>query len=336
MIKTLRIVRVKKMNILITSAGRRTKLVEYFKNELKNEGSVIVTDCDNLAPTLYIADKSYIVPRIDDENYLYTIKEICKREDIDGILSLIDPELSLLSRHKDEFEELGVKVIVSDYDIVEICFDKMNMFRFLIDNGFKTAKTYDDFKDFSKDYKKRNITLPVFVKPRKGSASLGINKIDDIDILSILKSKDDNLLIQEFLDGKEYGIDVYVDLISKEVVSIYAKEKIKMRAGETDKAVSVVDNKLFDLIDDFIKKLGVVGPIDIDVFKINGEYYISEVNPRFGGGYLLAYEGGENFPYYIKNNLKGVANKRNIGEYKESIYMFKHDTLIIKEGSKLI
>lgn len=324
------------MNILITSAGRRTKLVEYFKNEFKDEGNVIVTDCDNLAPTLYIADKSYIVPRIDDESYLSTIKEICKKEDVDGILSLIDPELSLLSSHKDEFEELGVKVIVSDYDVVETCFDKMDMFQFLVDNGFKTAKTYDSLEEFNKDYEKENITLPVFVKPRKGSASLGINKIDDTDILNILKSEDDNLLIQEFLNGKEYGIDVYVDLISKEVVSIYAKEKIKMRAGETDKAVSILDNKLFDLIDYFIKKLGVVGPIDIDVFKVDGEYYISEVNPRFGGGYLLAYEGGENFPHYIKNNLKGIANKRNIGKYNEDIYMFKHDTLIIKEESKLI
>src|SRR5699024_3440678 len=166
---------------------------------------------------------------------------------------------------------------------------------------FKTAKTYDSFEKFNKDYKKGNIKLPVFVKPRKGSASLGINKVNDFDILRILKSKDDNLLIQEFLDGKEYGVDVYVDLISKEIVSIYGKEKIKMRAGETDKAVSILDDKLFDLIDDFIKKLGVVGPIDIDVFEVNDEYYISDVNPRFGGGYLLAYEGGENFPHYIKN-----------------------------------
>lgn len=324
------------MNILITSAGRRTKLIEYFKNEFKGEGNVIVTDCDNLAPTLYIADKSYIVPRIDDENYISTIKEICKKEDIDGILSLIDPELNLLSLHKNEFEELGVKVIISDYDIVETCFDKMAMFQFLVEKGFRTPKTYDSLKTFNKDYEKGEIALPVFVKPRKGSASLGINKIDDIDVLKILKSKDDNLLIQEFLDGKEYGIDVYVDLISKEIVSIYAKEKIKMRAGETDKAVAVLDDKLFKLIDDFITKLGVVGPIDIDVFKVNDEYYISEVNPRFGGGYLLAYEGGENFPKYIKNNLKGITNKRNIGKYKEDIYMIKHDTLIIKEKSKLI
>src|SRR5699024_5511581 len=151
---------------------------------------------------------------------------------IGGILSLIDPELTLFSLHRDEFEELGVKVIISDYDVVETCFDKMDMYKFLVGSDFKTAKTYDSFEKFNKDYKKGNIKLPVFVKPRKGSASLGINKVNDFDILRILKSKDDNLLIQEFLDGKEYGVDVYVDLISKEIVSIYGKEKIKMRAGE--------------------------------------------------------------------------------------------------------
>ncbi|MSS44353.1 ATP-grasp domain-containing protein [Anaerosalibacter bizertensis] len=318
------------MNILITSAGRRTKLVEYFKNEFKDDGKVIVTDCDTLAPALYIADKYYIVPRIDDPEYLSTIKEICKNEEIDGILSLIDPELSLLSYHRDEFEEIGTKVIISDYDVVETCFDKMNMYKFLVNNGFKTAKTYDSLIAFKEDYNMDNIDLPVFVKPRKGSASLGINKIDDFEILVILKSKDNELLIQEFLDGKEYGIDVYVDIISKEIVSIFAKEKIKMRAGETDKAVSIIDEKLFNIIDEFVKKLGTIGPIDVDVFEVNGEYYISEVNPRFGGGYLLAYECGENFPQYIKNNLEGIANKRNIGNYRDGIYMLKHDTLIIK------
>lgn len=329
-------VRVKKMNILITSAGRRTKLVSYFKEQFEGEGEVIVTDCDRFAPTLYIADKSYIVPRIDDENYIPKIKEICKKENIKGILSLIDPELSLLSYRRDEFENLGIKVIVSDYDTVETCFDKMDMFRFLLDNGFKTAKTYDKFEDFHTDYKVGKISLPVFVKPRKGSASLGINKIDDLEMLKLLKSKDDDLLIQEFLDGQEYGVDVYVDLISKEVVSIYAKKKIRMRSGETDKAVSVLDDKLFKLVEDFIKKLGVLGPIDIDVFEIDGEYYISEINPRFGGGYLLAYEGGENFPLYIKNNLKGIKNEKNIGSYEEGLYMFKHDTLVIKDKEELI
>lgn len=323
------------MNILITSAGRRIKLIQYFKNEFKNIGKVVVTDCDFLAPVLYIADIGYVVPKIDDKNYLDEIKKIIKKENIGAILSLIDTELNLLAEHKQELEKLGVKVIVSDKESIDICFNKFKMFEFLNRYGFKCAKTYDNVESFNDDYKNNDINLPVFTKPIDGSASINAKMVDNLEELSLIMKKNDDLLIQEFLDGKEYGIDVYVDLISKKVISIFIKDKIKMRSGETDKAVSIIDNKLFNIIEDFVIKLGVVGPIDIDVFKVKDEYYISEVNPRFGGGYLLAYESGENFPLYIKNNLIGYENIKNIGNYKENIFMIKHDTVTIIEKSKL-
>lgn len=323
------------MNILITSAGRRTKLIQYFKNEFKNIGKVVVTDCDYLAPVLYIADIGYVVPKIDDKNYLDEIKKIIKKENIGAILSLIDSELSLLAEYKEELEKLGVKVIVSDKESIDICFNKFNMFEFLNKYGFKCAKTYVNIESFNDDYKNNKIAFPVFTKPITGSASKNIKKVDNIEELNLIMKKNNDILIQEFLNGKEFGIDVYIDLISKKVISIFIKDKIKMRSGETDKAVSIIDNKLFNIIEDFVTKLGVVGPIDIDVFKVKDEYYISEVNPRFGGGYLLGYESGENFPLYIKNNLIGYENIKNIGNYKENIFMIKHDTVTIIEKSKL-
>lgn len=317
------------MNILIASAGRRTKLVQYFMNEFNKDGKVVVTDCDKLAPTMHIGAKGYIVPKITDENYISKIIEICKKENIDGILSLIDPELSLLAANSNKFEEIGVKVLVSDYKATELCFDKMRMFEFLREHGFKCAKTYCDIEKFKLDLKNNKISFPVFIKPRTGSASLGINKVDNIKHLEILFELSDDMIIQEFLDGQEYGIDVYTDFISKEIVSIFAKKKIRMRSGETDKAVSIKDDKLFELIKVFVSKLGTLGPIDIDVFKVGEDYYISEVNPRFGGGHLLAYECGDNYPKYIKNNLKNKINISNIGNYNPDIYMLKHDTLNI-------
>lgn len=320
------------MNILISSSGRRTKLVEYFINEFSNDGKVIVTDCDYLAPTMYIGAKGYIVPRITDENYIDEIIKICKMENINAIMSLIDPELSLLAKNKLKFEEIGVKVLVSEYEVTELCFDKMAMFKFLEENNFNCAKTYCDINKFKKDLESSSVKFPVFVKPRTGSASLGINKVDNIKHLEILFELSDDLIIQEFLDGQEYGVDVYTDFISKEIISIFAKKKIRMRSGETDKAVSIKDEKLFNIISNFVAKLGTLGPIDIDVFEVNGEYYLSEVNPRFGGGHLLAYECGDNYPIYIKNNLNNVSNNPNIGNYEESVYMIKHDTLNIIKG----
>lgn len=318
------------MNILIASAGRRSKLVEYFMNEFNNDGKVIVTDCDYLAPTMHIGAKGYIVPRITDSNYIEEVIEICKKENINAIISLIDPELSILAENKNLFDSIGVKVLVSNYKVTELCFDKMEMFKFLEENNFNCAKTYCNIEVFKNDLEKNIVEFPVFVKPRTGSASLGINKVDNIKHLEILFELSDDLIIQEFLNGQEYGVDAYTDFLSEEIISIFIKKKIRMRSGETDKAVSLKDDKLFELIKEFVMKLGTLGPIDIDVFEVNGEYYISEVNPRFGGGYLLAYECGNNYPSYIKNNLLGIENKCNIGNYDENRYMIKHDTLILK------
>mgnify|MGYP000113900049 FL=1 len=116
-------------------------------------------------------------------------------------------------------------------------------------------------------------------------------------------------MIQEFLDGQEIGADVYIDMVSGEVVSIFTKKKIVMRAGETDKAVSFKDEKLMELINQFVSVSGYRGQIDIDIFDVNGEYFISEVNPRFGGGYPHAYESGADHMKLIINNLEGKANK---------------------------
>ena len=108
-----------------------------------------------------------------------------------------------------------------------------------------------------------------------------------------------------------------------------------MRAGETDKSVSVKDKKLFELIKRFVKKAGVKGIIDIDIFDINGEYYISEVNPRFGGGYPHAYECGVNVPRMIINNIKGQENKEKIENYKENIYMMKYNEIRIIRSDEI-
>ncbi len=135
------------------------------------------------------------------------------------------------------------------------------------------------------------------------------------------------------MDGTEYGADVYIDMISGECTSIFLKEKIKMRAGETDKSVSVKDVNLFHQIEKIVEKCGFCGMIDMDIFKIGDEYYISEVNPRFGGGYPHAYECGVNMPEQVIKNLHGESNSDSIGCYKAGIYMMKYNEVVIKDLS---
>lgn len=318
-------------NVLILSAGTRNKVVQYFKKELNGEGRVIATDCSNLAPAIYDADKYYIVPRMTDEGYLDVILDICKNEQISGVLSLIDPELSLLSNNVEKFAEVGTKVIGSSYELCERSLDKYEMYKWLVDNGYKCAKSYMNKEEFFADLDDGTAKFPVFVKPARGSASISISKVTDRETVDLLFAHEDGLMIQEFLDGQEIGADVYIDMISGEVVSIFTKKKLKMRAGETDKAVSFKDEKLFELIKEFVDRAGYRGQIDIDIFDINGEYYISEVNPRFGGGYPHAYESGSDHMSLIVNNLNGKVNECVIGMYKENTYMMKYNELKVIE-----
>jgi carbamoyl-phosphate synthase large subunit len=320
------------MNILILSCGTRNKIVQYFVRELKDKGLVMAADCNNLAPALYEANKHFIVPRMDDRSYFEVILNICKENKIDGVLSLIDPELSLLAEHKDDFLSIGTTPIVSDYKVVEMCFDKYEMHKFLIDKSFKAAKSYINKEKFYSEIEAGVISYPVFIKPVRGSASININKVSSKEEVEMLFKLHDNLMIQEFIDGIEYGIDCYIDMISSEPVAIFAKEKIKMRAGETDKSVSVKDENLFGLIKSFVKAAELKGIIDIDIFKVNGDYYISEVNPRFGGGYPHAYESGVNIPKMIIKNIDGYINSDIIGQYDQDIYMMKYNEVkIIKK-----
>ena len=321
------------MNILITSAGTRNKVVQYFKNEFKEIGNVIATDMSELAPALYEADRFYLVPRIDDPTYIDRLLEICKKEKVDCLFALIDPELSLIAKNKHKFLEIGVTPLVSNYEAVELAFDKYKMYKYLSSKAYKCAKSYIDKNEFYKDLDAGEINFPVFVKPYKGSASININKVNSKEEIDTLFDVYDDLLIQEFLDGQEIGADVYIDPISKKVVSIFTKEKIKMRAGETDKARSFKDKKLFDLICKLVEEIGYVYMIDMDIFKINGDYYISEINPRFGGGYPHAYECGVNFPKLIINSMNKNANENQIGNYEEDIYMMKYNEIkIIKNN----
>ena len=319
------------MNILVLSVGTRNKIIQYFKRAMEGRGKIIATDMSDLAPALYEADKYYIVPRMTDSGYIDVIFDICQKENITGVLSLIDPELSLLAKHKTDFEKLGVVVIGSSFELCERALDKMEMYNWLTQRDYRCAKSYIDKELFCADVEDGKITYPVFVKPVRGSANIAISKVYDKETIELLFARHDNLMIQEFLDGQEIGADVYIDMLSGDVVSIFTKKKLVMRAGETDKAISFKDEKLFELIEHFSKESGWRGQIDIDIFDVNGEYYISEVNPRFGGGYPHAYECGCDHMTLILNNLKGKVNQKCIGNYEKNICMMKYNEIAIKK-----
>ena len=145
-------------------------MVQYFKKAVGDTGRVIATDCSNLAPAAYDADKFYLVPRINAPEYLDVILDICKKEKIDGAFSLIDPELSLLAKEKEKFLAVGTTPVISPYELVETCFDKYKMYQMLCEMGIPTANCFVEKNAFKEALEKGEISFPVFAKPVKGSA----------------------------------------------------------------------------------------------------------------------------------------------------------------------
>ncbi|WP_312469057.1 ATP-grasp domain-containing protein [Neobacillus sp.] len=314
------------MNILLCSVGRRVKLVEYFKKELqKINGKVVAIDCDPTAAALHHADIYEVVPRIDDPEYIHHVKYLCNKYKIRGVISLIDPELPLLASYKEEFEKEGIQMIVSDKDIVDICYDKDKTYKFLQANKIPSIPTYAGIDRVRADLKKCKINFPLIVKPKNGSASMGIHIVSSIEELKVSHDKLQEYIVQPFITGDELGVDCYIDFHTKKATNIFIKQKLKMRDGETDKSISVKDPVLKQMIEKLIDALKPIGPIDIDCFKSSNGYVISEINPRFGGGYLHAHESGQNFIKNIINNINGNPNRQHESEYAEGTIMVKYD-----------
>lgn len=321
------------MNILILAAGTKCQLIKYFKRKENGFHKVVSTDCSKYSPALYESDKHYIVPKMKERAYLPTIKDICKKENINVILPLREDELEFIAEHETEFENMGILAVISDIASVQMCSDKYLLYKYLTDKRIPCVDTYD-YQTESEEINK--LKLPVLVKERNGSGSIGTLKINTWPMLAAYaKNTKEELVVQPFYDAAEFGVDAYVDFISGELVAVFVKEKLSMRAGETEKSKSVKDKKIYELVKAVVREINFKGPIDIDIFQYDGEYHILEINPRFGGGYPHAYECGVNFIKFISTNAKGKANLPLAGEYKENQVLLKFTDVMLKNDEDL-
>lgn len=316
------------MNILFCSAGRRAELLKDFRKSMDEDDRIIAADLSNLAPALYVADAYYLVPRIDDPTYLDTILEICRKEKINAVTTLIDPEIELLAKNRACFEEIGVEVLAPNTETAGLCFDKFKMYQYLTAHGISTPDTWGDYVSAMDAIESGGLSFPVFVKPRTGSGSVGARKVQDAETLKALCEADPSLIIQRLMTG-DLDADVYIDTISHKAVSAFSKRKLETRIGGASKTISFKDEKLFDFIRRITDLLKFNGPVDMDFFYQNGVYYLSEVNPRFGGAYLHAYGAGVDFIKLIKNNLDGIENTPVFGNYENDVVMMMYDSVVI-------
>ena len=309
------------MNILFTCAGRRTYLLKYFKENMLPGDKVVATDMQLSAPALQVADVKLQVPAVYAKDYIDRTLAICEEQHIDALISLNDLELPILAEQKKRFENIGVKVIVSDPEVIDICFDKYKTAQWVEALGLNVPKTYVSLAETKAALEAGEICFPLFLKPRWGSGSIGLETVEDKEELEIVynllfrKIKktmlakvsvgDEYIMIQEKLAGNEYGLDVMNDLVGN-YVAVSVKQKLAMRAGETDKAVTVDLPEVREIGAVIGKNLKHLGNLDVDIMqRANGDYCVLELNPRFGGGFPFSYEAGVNLPKAIMEWLQG-------------------------------
>ena len=326
------------MNYLMCSVGRRGELMKDFRKSMEAGSRIIATDLSPYAPALYLADAQYLVPRIDAPDYIDTLLDICRKEQIHAMTTLIDPEIMILAKNRKQFEDLGVLVLAPFEETARLCFDKYEMFRHLKAHGVRTVSTWGTYEETAQAIANGETDLPVFVKPRTGSGSVGARRVEDLKALKLAFEQDPSLIAQELMAGEgciDLDADVYIEAISHKPVSIFSKKKISTTIGGANKTISFKDETLFAFIEEALQCLQFHGPIDADFFYKDGQYYLSEINPRFGGAYLHAYGAGVDFIKLIETNLRGQANEPQIGCYEEGVVMMMYDSVIIRKKEEL-
>lgn len=316
------------MNILITSAGRRGYIVEYFKKALKEKGEVHVGNSSPFSTAFAYADRTVITPLIYSEEYIPFLLSYCKKYSITVLISLFDIDIMILAQNKKRFKEEGIHVIVSDSEVIRRCNDKWETYCFCRRQNIDTPATYIDLIKANDELKVGNLQFPVIIKPRWGMGSLQIYSAYNCEELELLYKKckrdirktylkyesnvdiENSVLIQQQLVGQEYGIDIINDLQGKFQRAI-AKKKYGLRAGETDCAEIIRNDEMDKFSKHLASIMGHIGNLDVDAFIFNGKIYLLEMNARFGGGYPFSHLAGIDLPSAI---IKWVSGEKLNGE----------------------
>lgn len=303
-------------NILLTCVGRRNYLAVYFRQALAGRGKVIGADMDITAPGLVDCDEQCLVPGVYSANYIDLLLDLCKEKQISLLVSLNDLELPVLAAAKTRFEKMGVTVVVSDSQIIDTCFDKLTTYQWLSARNIPAPPTYADLHAALAAANGGKLDFPCIVKPRWGSGSIGIFMVHDVEemkaahalvmsqvtrgMLSTASRADlqHSVLIQARCDGDEYGCDILNDFTGN-TRAVVTKQKLAMRAGETDKAVVRNNAKLTEFCQSLGQQLGHVGNLDCDIFVDGDNFQVLELNPRFGGGYPFSHVAGATFPHAL-------------------------------------
>jgi carbamoyl-phosphate synthase large subunit len=313
------------VNILITAASRRVALIQAFNQALKRlglRGNVITTDMSKLSPGLYFGSKHYIVPLTTDRKYIPIIKSICFRERIHLLIPTIDDELPIFGKHTKDFLEMGIRVAVSSEKTGIICNDKRSTADFLSAKGIPFARTW-----LPEELRASERSYPLFLKPRVGRGSVGAFTIMNERELDFFLDYVPNPVVQEFLPGREFTIDLLADFNGK-IISVVPRERLVIRSGVSDRGQTLNHPGLIKLAIRAAEALDIRGPANIQAKLNNEDAKIFEVNPRFSGGIPLTIAAGADFPAWL---IEMCCNRRirpSIGKFADRLMMACYESAL--------
>jgi carbamoyl-phosphate synthase large subunit len=315
------------MRVLLSSVGRRGYLVKYFKQALGPDGQVWGVDSSQYAPGFAYCDARHILPGVSDPAYGDRLLTLCKENQIDIVVPLIDPELNVLAARRDDFARSNIMVVVSPPMTVGMTFDKYQTWQFAQKHHIAMPLTVLSVEEALGEIEVGTLQWPLVVKPRKGSASSSIAYCNDEIQLRGAFDGCPEPMIQQFVNGPEYGYDLFAD-DKYRPVSVFCKKKLAMRAGETDKAVSTNDKTIIAFGEKLLYAMQLFGPADVDVILSATGPQLLEINPRFGGGYPCAHLAGANFCRKLIDIRQGKPVTSDIGSCPEGVCMLKQDEII--------
>lgn len=313
-------------NILVLSAGRRVELIERFKRarqKLGIESKIVAVDISKTAPALYFADGYHLIPRISDEKYIDAIIDVCQREDIALIVPTIDTELLKLAENHERIEgATNAKVLLSDMRVVEICRNKNNTQRFFEENGFGVPKLLS-----KQDIEDKNYSFPLFIKPKDGSSSINTFKINNEEELNFFSKYVKEPMIQEFMQGTEYSVDVFCDFDARPI-TVVPRIRVAVRSGEIAKGQITKDREIIADVMRMLDILKPIGHITIQCMKTDKGIEYIEINPRFGGGAPMSIDAGADSCENLYRLLKGEQLEYN-ENYKDKAVFVRFDSSIM-------
>lgn len=326
------------MNILLTSAGRRAYIVDYFR---KAQGvDKVYASNSNYTIALKHADGYFISPLIYSDDYIPSIINFCKEKGIKIVLSLFDIDLLVLAKHREDFKNQNIRLVLASADFVEICNDKYKTYQFIKNLGLQSPKTYLSEDDVKTAITNGELSYPVIMKPRWGMASMGIYKVENDDELhvftqkcrrdifgSYLKyessmTKGEAIIYQEVIEGEEYGLDVLNDLDGN-YITTFAKQKVSMRSGETDLGRTAAAEPFEETAKIIAIASHHEGICSVDCFKNEKGIFVIEMNCRISGHYPLSYLAGFNYPQLIIDWMNGKDTNPELLRFKTELYIIK-------------